>query len=115
MSLEPHLEQIVGDVIEVLVRAATLLAIGLHLGVELGPAATLVWPAPYFVFPLGYAGVRVGRKTYVVDMAGGDRDIGGSTLGTRPSRRDCRAQKRSKGRRRARPERAASARHCGSA
>lgn len=30
------------------------------------------WAALYFVFMVGYTGVRVGRKTYVVDVAKGD-------------------------------------------
>lgn len=33
----------------------------------------LVWPAIYFVFSIGYAGVRVGRKTYIVDIVKGNR------------------------------------------
>ncbi|WP_338688401.1 MFS transporter [Haloferula helveola] len=33
----------------------------------------LVWPFLYLLFNIGYAGVRLGRKTWVVDAAEGDR------------------------------------------
>lgn len=33
----------------------------------------LVWPALFLLFNIGYAGTRLGRKTWVVDAAEGDR------------------------------------------
>jgi hypothetical protein len=33
----------------------------------------LVWPALFLLFNFGYAGVRLGRKTWIVDAAKGDR------------------------------------------
>ncbi|MEX1366010.1 MAG: MFS transporter [Nannocystaceae bacterium] len=57
----------------VIACGAGSVAIALRLLVDLGTAATVVWPLLYFAFTVGYSGVRVGRKTYVVDMAGGDR------------------------------------------
>jgi MFS family permease len=38
-------------------------------------SAQLAWllPLAYFVLAIGHAGVRVGRKTYLVDMAGGNK------------------------------------------
>lgn len=43
-----------------------------HLSLPAG-ADGWVWPGVYFVFSIGYAGVRVGRKVYVVDIAKGDQ------------------------------------------
>ncbi len=34
--------------------------------------AAWAWAGLYFVFSIGYVGVRVGRKTYIVDLAQGD-------------------------------------------
>ena len=36
-------------------------------------ATGLLYPAVYLLLALTHTGVRVARKTYVVDMAGGDR------------------------------------------
>lgn len=36
-------------------------------------AHPLVWPGIFLIFNVGYAGVRLGRKTWVVDAAAGDR------------------------------------------
>ncbi|HSP41409.1 MAG TPA: MFS transporter [Luteolibacter sp.] len=36
-------------------------------------ARVWVWPAVFLLFNIGYAGVRMGRKTWVVDAAEGDR------------------------------------------
>ena len=54
---------------------ATLAASSVLLIAGLGHAlSTWLWAAVYFVFSIGYVGVRVGRKTYVVDLAkGGER------------------------------------------
>ena len=38
-----------------------------------GSIPTWGWALVYFVFTVGYSGVRMGRKTYVVDVAKGDR------------------------------------------
>lgn len=50
--------------------AASLAVIGLHV---MAPDTT-PWASSglYFVFSVGYVGVRVGRKTYIVDLAHGD-------------------------------------------
>ena len=50
-----------------------LAAVAVHLAMEGRAVPNALWPALYFVFTVGYVGVRVGRKTHVVDMAGGDR------------------------------------------
>ncbi|MGH1341714.1 MAG: MFS transporter [Nannocystales bacterium] len=40
---------------------------------SLAPATTAwAWAGLYFAFSVGYVGVRVGRKTYIVDLAQGD-------------------------------------------
>lgn len=50
--------------------AAALGVIGLQ---TLAPSATAwAWAGLYFVFSIGYVGVRVGRKTYILDLAQGD-------------------------------------------
>ncbi len=54
-----------------LASVAGALAVGLSLASPHAPAG--LWPGLYFVFSIGYAGVRVGRKTYVVDIATGER------------------------------------------
>jgi len=33
----------------------------------------MVWPVIFFLFNIGYEGVRLGRKTWVVDAAEGDK------------------------------------------
>lgn len=65
---------------QVLTRAgllASLIAVpvvGLHWWGNL-PAALHAWlfPVAFFVLGIAHAGVRVGRKTYVLDMAGGNK------------------------------------------
>jgi MFS family permease len=63
----------------VLVGAGTLaagLGIVMALIVFLAPVvAAQIWiyPLAFFVLGVAHSGVRLGRKTYVVDMAGGDR------------------------------------------
>ena len=32
-----------------------------------------IWPALFFLLNLGYAGVRIGRKIYIVDICGGEK------------------------------------------
>jgi hypothetical protein len=63
----------------VLLRAATLAAL---LGIGVFVVATFdtpfsrwrwTYPAAFFVLGIAHSGVRLGRKTYVVDMAGGNR------------------------------------------
>ena len=52
------------------------IGIVVFLAVELVPALAAhpaFFPAAYFVLSVAHGGVRVGRKTYVVDMAGGNR------------------------------------------
>lgn len=49
------------------------LALGLVLRPFSEPRHWLTWPILYFVFTIGYAGVRVGRKTYIVDIVEGNR------------------------------------------
>lgn len=65
---------------QVLIRAgflASLLApvvVGLHWWNILPPTLhTWLFPAAFFVLGIAHAGVRVGRKTYVLDMAGGNK------------------------------------------
>jgi hypothetical protein len=53
--------------------AGGIMAIAVRLSLPAGEAHGWVWPGLYFAFSVGYSGVRVGRKTYVVDVAGGDR------------------------------------------
>ncbi len=36
-------------------------------------ASGWIWPAAFFLLAVAHAGVRLGRKTYLVDMAGGNR------------------------------------------
>ncbi|MBK1825632.1 MFS transporter [Haloferula rosea] len=65
-----HLTMALGGFITALVGVAAL-AIGWW-----GPdwaQRPLVWPAIFLLFNLGYAGVRLGRSTWVVDAAEGDR------------------------------------------
>ena len=65
---------------QVLIRAgflASLLApvvVGLHWW-NILPQTLHTWlfPAAFFVLGIAHAGVRVGRKTYVLDMAGGNK------------------------------------------
>lgn len=65
---------------QVLIRAgflASLLApvvVGLHWW-DVLPQTLHTWlfPAAFFVLGIAHAGVRVGRKTYVLDMAGGNK------------------------------------------
>lgn len=50
--------------------AAALGVIGLQ---TLAPSTTAwAWGTLYFAFSIGYVGIRVGRKTYIVDLAQGD-------------------------------------------
>lgn len=50
--------------------AAASAVVGLQ---ALAPQTTAwAWAGLYFVFSVGYVGVRVGRKTYIVDLAHGD-------------------------------------------
>lgn len=65
-----HISMAVGGFISAMVGGLAL-AVGL-----LSPdwaGNPLVWPLMFLLFNLGYAGVRVGRKTWVVDVAKGDR------------------------------------------
>jgi predicted MFS family arabinose efflux permease len=43
------------------------------LAVPAARAAVWLYPATYLLLALAHTGVRVGRKTYVVDLAGGNR------------------------------------------
>ena len=43
------------------------------LAVPAGRATVWLYPATYLLLALAHTGVRVGRKTYVVDLAGGNR------------------------------------------
>lgn len=78
---------------QVLIRAAFLASllgpavVAIHLWVEL-PAALHAWlfPVAFFVLGIAHAGVRIGRKTYVLDMAGGNKRtdyvaVGNSIIG----------------------------------
>ncbi|PSJ46328.1 MFS transporter [Zobellella endophytica] len=49
------------------------LAVWLHLGWLAGTPLPGYFPLVIFVLSLAHAGVRVGRKTYLVDLAGGNR------------------------------------------
>lgn len=55
--------------------AALVGAVALAVGVWSPAWEThpLVWPAMFLLFNIGYTGVRLGRKTWVVDAAKGDR------------------------------------------
>lgn len=57
-----------------IVASATCLAVGLT-ALFSGEATSSVWfyPAGFFVLSIAHAGVRLGRKTYLVDMAGGNK------------------------------------------
>ncbi|WP_339845870.1 MFS transporter [uncultured Halopseudomonas sp.] len=65
---------------QVLTRAGLLTSlvalpvVGLHWWADL-PANVHAWlfPVAFFVLGIAHAGVRVGRKTYVLDMAGGNK------------------------------------------
>lgn len=58
-----------GGVLATLAAAAVLVLTGSESSVP-----TWAWAVLYFAFSVGYVGVRVGRKTYVVDLAkGGER------------------------------------------
>lgn len=78
---------------QVLIRAALLASllgpavVALHLWVEL-PASLHAWlfPGAFFILGIAHAGVRVGRKTYILDMAGGNKRtdyvaVGNSIIG----------------------------------
>ena len=52
---------------------ASLVVLGVALALALGEAPGWLLAAAFFVVSLVHVGVRVGRKTYVVDMAEGDR------------------------------------------
>ena len=65
-----HVTMALGGFITAVVGAAAL-AIG-WWGPEWAQRP-LVWPAIFLLFNLGYAGVRLGRSTWVVDAAEGDR------------------------------------------
>lgn len=49
---------------------------GLALASPTSPALPLVVPVAIFLVALAHAGMRIGRKTYVVDLAGADRRAG---------------------------------------
>ena len=53
--------------------AVGLAALGIGLLAPPWSAHPLVWPAMFLLFNVGYQGVRLGRKTWVVDAAEGDR------------------------------------------
>ena len=58
---------------------AGLTALAMGLMALLAPAGlglTLVIPAAIFLVALAHAGMRIGRKTYIVDLAGTDRRAG---------------------------------------
>lgn len=78
---------------QVLIRAAFLASllgpavVAVHLWAEL-PEMIHAWlfPVAFFVLGIAHAGVRVGRKTYVLDMAGGNKRtdyvaVGNSIIG----------------------------------
>lgn len=78
---------------QVLIRAAFLSSligpavVAVHLWVEL-PQTLHAWlfPIAFFILGIAHAGVRVGRKTYVLDMAGGNKRtdyvaVGNSIIG----------------------------------
>jgi len=55
---------------------AALVGLGLVLVVELLPSMarqTWLYPAFFFLLSITHSGVRMGRKTYLVDLAGGNR------------------------------------------
>lgn len=63
-------------VLSVAVAAASLLGFGLYgLEVSMSPLAseTLTYPAAFFLLGIAHSGVRLGRKTYIVDLAGGNK------------------------------------------
>lgn len=56
--------------------AAGLIGLGLVLVVELLPSMasqTWLYPAFFFLLSMAHSGVRMGRKTYIVDLAGGNK------------------------------------------
>lgn len=55
---------------------AALVGLGLVLVVELLPSMagqTWLYPAFFFLLSIAHSGVRMGRKTYIVDLAGGNK------------------------------------------
>ncbi|TGN40112.1 MFS transporter [Marinobacter confluentis] len=57
-----------------LIASAACLTVGL-VAWQFGSSAWVGWfyPAGFFVLSIAHAGVRLGRKTYLVDMAGGNK------------------------------------------
>lgn len=55
----------------IIVALVVLVALPVFAGASL--AGNLVFVAAYFLLTLTHTGVRVGRKTYVIDMAEGDQ------------------------------------------
>jgi hypothetical protein len=57
-----------------LIAGGTCLAVGL-VAWQAGDSDWIGWfyPAGFFVLSIAHAGVRLGRKTYLVDMAGGNK------------------------------------------
>ena len=50
-----------------------LVAIGIALWVPSWSVSLWTWPTLFFLMHIGYSGVRVGRKTYIVDVADGNQ------------------------------------------
>ncbi|MDX1804093.1 MAG: MFS transporter [Alcanivorax sp.] len=50
-----------------------LFAGGLALGLPAAPQMSWCYPVAFFMLAIAHAGVRIGRKTYLVDMAGGNK------------------------------------------
>ncbi|MGJ8642529.1 MAG: MFS transporter [Luteolibacter sp.] len=65
-----HVSMAVGGFISALIGG---LALGVGWFSPNWAANPLVWALMFLIFNLGYAGVRMGRKTWVVDVAKGDR------------------------------------------
>lgn len=65
-----HVSMALGGFISALVG---MIALGLGWFSPDWAANPLVWPLMFLFFNFGYAGVRMGRKTWVVDVARGDR------------------------------------------
>lgn len=57
----------------VITSALGFLAVGVELLVPVLAAAVWFYPAVFFVLMIAHSGVRLGRKTYVVDLAAGNR------------------------------------------
>ncbi|MDX1756532.1 MAG: MFS transporter [Marinobacter sp.] len=57
-----------------IIASSLCLIIGTHaLFMTSQPAPIWLYPAAFFILGIAHAGVRLGRKTYLVDMAGGNK------------------------------------------